>query len=215
MQDNFLNCLAFIWRGDTDGQALHHDPKDRGGATAYGVTLATYTAWREAHGIHTTTKDDLGRATEAELAAMFQAWFWTPPRCDALPLGVDLMAFDIAVGSGTRTAAMLVQRACGVKADGVVGRVTLEAINRVDASTLINALHFGWLGYCKGIREPGGWATYANGWTNRANKRLAAARKMIGKAPAAPPPVTAAPVDAISPTDLLNLQSLHRAQATR
>jgi len=57
---------------------------------------------------------------------------------DGLPTGVDLMVFDAAVNQGPKWAAKFLQRALGVKDDGIIGPQTLAAAkNKSDQRGLI------------------------------------------------------------------------------
>lgn len=74
----YEDCLAFTWLPKNDGQPIHTTPGDRGGATAWGVTLVSYAAWRADHGVRTTTVADLSRATKPELSELIRARYGSP-----------------------------------------------------------------------------------------------------------------------------------------
>ena len=77
---------------------------DPGGATAWGITLANFTAWRRTHGIKVTTKNDLYSAKQSDLSPIYNAWFWNAVHGDSMPIGVDLLMFDFGVTAGPGTA---------------------------------------------------------------------------------------------------------------
>jgi lysozyme family protein len=57
-----------------------------------------------------------------------------------MPHPVGEYLFDFAINAGIRQAAMIIQSAVGVAADGIIGPVTLCAIQRSDALMLMYKL---------------------------------------------------------------------------
>ena len=92
MKRNFASSLAHVLKHE-GGWADH--PRDPGGATMKGVTLATYSDWlgRQA------TKDELRAISDEHLRTIYKARFWDAVRGDELPSGVDYVVFDMAVNS--------------------------------------------------------------------------------------------------------------------
>jgi len=95
--DRFSTVLAETLTHE-GGWADH--PKDPGGATMKGVTLATYRQYYP-----NATKADLRKISDADLKMIYRTGYWDKVRGDDLPPGVDLMTFDVAVNSGPRRAA--------------------------------------------------------------------------------------------------------------
>ena len=93
MTDRFDACLPHI---------LHHEggwadhPKDPGGATMKGITLAVFREWTGKQ----STKAELKAISDNTVAAIYRKNYWFPSHCDKLPAGVDLIVFDLAVNSG-------------------------------------------------------------------------------------------------------------------
>ena len=97
---------------------------DKGGPTNLGVTQGTLSRW-------------LGRpATIAEIKALtretvkpiYKVNYANAVRYDELPPGIDYLAFDLAVNSGPRRAAVFLQEILGMKdADGFIGPATVRA----------------------------------------------------------------------------------------
>jgi lysozyme family protein len=156
-QARFDRCLAEVLRLE-GGYA--DDPRDRGGPTRFGITLASL---GEARG-RPVSADDVRRLTPAEAGSIYRTRYWTPMRCADLAEGVDLMAFDAAVNMGTAGAARLLQAALAVKADGVIGPATVEAARRAFAPVLIRqAADLRRARY----RSLAGFAAFGAGWLNR------------------------------------------------
>lgn len=101
------------------------NPKDKGGATMKGVTLATY---RQFFG-YGKTKDDLRNITDEELEHIYRVGFWEPMKGDYFAnQSLATYIFDWLVNAGTgkiRT----VQECCGLLADGKIGQKSLHVFN--------------------------------------------------------------------------------------
>ena len=173
MSDPFDTCLAFTLQqegGFTD------NPKDPGGATCQGITLATLRTW--------TGKPSLGVAdirniSAATVQAIYRADYWNRMRCDALPPGVDLMVFDHGVNTGTASAARLLQQALGMTgaaASGSVDAKTLAGSAEADPTALIGLLADRQTAYYHSLS---GFATFGKGWLARVTRRKTAAMKML------------------------------------
>ncbi len=168
----FQECLDFTWRPDCDGQPLHVTPGDHGGATSWGVTLASYASWRADHGEHSTTQADLAAATKTQLAELVRARYWMPVGGDGLPAGVDLLVYDFGYGSGTGTSSRILQAMVGVDQDGAVGPHTLAAVAAHDRMDLIRKLGLRHESYYQSLAQYG---MFGRGWSNRNAARLAIA----------------------------------------
>lgn len=157
MRESFDLALKRVLRHE-GGWADH--PKDPGGATMKGVTLATFRRYYGAE----RTKRDLHRITDGQIAHIYRNGYWVPLACDDLPVGVDYAAFDAAVNSGPGRAAQWLQWAVGADADGQVGMATLEAVARQRPSITILAQHARRLAFLRGLRT---WRTFGRGWERR------------------------------------------------
>jgi lysozyme family protein len=168
MKDNFDRCLAEVLRHE-GGWADH--PKDPGGATMQGVTLVTYSNWlgREA------TKDELRNMPPAHRDEIYRKHYWDKVKGDELPKGVDLCLFDFAVNSGPKRAVVAVQEALGVNADGVLGPVTMGAIQMATPSALIPWVIEYRLAFLQRLPI---WDTFGGGWAKRVKDVQSVAMEM-------------------------------------
>ena len=117
---------------DREGGYSNH-PNDRGGATNHGITQTTYAQWCSRHG---QPWRNVSHLTRAEAVRVYWEMYWTPSRCSDLPHAIRAIHFDAAVNHGITRAAKLLQQACSVEEDGVIGPVTLAAARDIPAAML-------------------------------------------------------------------------------
>ena len=185
----FLRSLRFVrrWEG---GWSDHKD--DPGGATQYGITLATYTTWRRSQGLPDPSAADLRAITEEEVEAIYQQNYWDACRCDELPPPIALVVFDMAVNAGPSRSIRLLQEALGVSVDGIIGPKTLAAAHAADPQkaaaefTARRSLYYANLSTFR---------TFGLGWLRRAAAALSTATVMAIHSPALSPSL--APPDPI------------------
>jgi lysozyme family protein len=154
---NFAPALALVLSFEG---GFSNDPSDPGGATCYGVTLDTLSAWRG----RSCTVAEVRELTRADVQPIYAARFWGPVRGDDLPAGVDLITFDCAVNQGPGTAARMLQRAAGVVVDGQLGPVTLRAVQALPAAQVIAAMR---VERDAAYRAASGFPRYGAGWLRR------------------------------------------------
>ena len=102
------------------------DPDDKGGATKYGITKATLSAWRG----QPVTTNAVRQLTRAEAEEIYFVRYWEALRCDVMAPGIAFAVFDGAINQGGGFAPKALQRAAGVTADGIIGRRTLGAVKK-------------------------------------------------------------------------------------
>lgn len=148
-----------------------HDPDDAGGATNMGVTLKTYAAYCKRKGYPRPTVERLKNLSEAKWQDIMRTMYWDVIGGDCIQSqSVALAIYDWAVHSGTSVAIKHVQRILGVQADGIVGPITLAAINSASPLPLFDQIKqdrikfFGTLI----IQRPKN-RKFLNGWLNRVN----------------------------------------------
>jgi lysozyme family protein len=170
VKDNFERCLKFI---------LHHEggwadhPRDPGGATMKGVTLAVYKEYlgRE------VSKEELRLIPDAHLHDLYRTRYWDKARCDDLPEGVDLSVFDLAVNAGVGRSVRILQRCVGAESDGVIGPKTVAAANAAPAKNLIVRFADERREFYKGLKT---FDTFGRGWLRRTDDCETEAMKMAG-----------------------------------
>jgi lysozyme family protein len=151
-----------------------NNPKDPGGPTNLGVTLANFRAYVKPDG----TIDDLKKLTREQAGVVFRRHYWDEVMGSSLPDGVDLCVFDYAVNSGPSRAAKLLQTLSGTAADGKIGAKTLAAVQAIEPGMLIDELCDGRLKFLKGLPT---FPTFGKGWVSRVEKVRALAHTMVAQ----------------------------------
>ena len=90
-----------------------------------------------------------------------------------MPAGVDLMLFDMAVNTGVRRAAIMLQDAVGAVPDGIIGPKTLAAVR--SATGLLDTLATAREAFYRSLPT---FQYFGNGWLNRVHAALAAAKAL-------------------------------------
>lgn len=102
---------------------------DRGGATNYGITIATLRAWRRTP----VSVEDVQNLTVEEAETIYKTEYFTSTGFDQVPDPQLLeLLFDFGVNSGVPAASKALQRAIGVKDDGAIGPISLAALKAVN-----------------------------------------------------------------------------------
>lgn len=131
MDDTFDAALRHVLLFEGGYSDHPHDP---GGATNLGITQRVL----ETHRGRSVSKADVRALSRAEAKEIYRHRYWIAASCPALPSGLDLAVFDCAVNQGVARATRLLQQAVKVKADGVIGPITLAAIRGVPIRDLIS-----------------------------------------------------------------------------
>ena len=148
-----------------------NDPDDLGGATNKGVCFRTYKLYRSRRGLPQPTIDDLKRLTDEEFTDILKAMYWDACKADQIvSQSVANAIVDWAWHSGTKTAVKEVQRVLGVKDDGVIGNISLSAINSWSPLPLFGKIKQARIAYIERIcaSRPAN-NKFRKGWYNRIN----------------------------------------------
>ena len=90
--------------------------------------------------------------------------YWDAMQAEALPADVRYIVFDGAVNSGITQSAKWLQRACGVKDDGIVGPATIRAANSLASDGLKRRILGQRLRFMATLSN---WPAFGRGWANR------------------------------------------------
>lgn len=146
------------------------DPDDPGGATNMGVTLGT---WRDVgydiDGDGDIDAGDLRLITpEQVVASVLKPHYWDRWKADDINnQSIAELLVDWLYNSGS-VAITTTQRLLGVKADGIVGPVTLKAVNSAGQRELFESVMHERRRYYEGLasRKPN-MRKFLRGWLNR------------------------------------------------
>lgn len=167
-----------------EGGFVDH-PKDRGGATKYGVILNT---WIE-HG-YDKDKDgdidvqDLKVISHEDAKMIAKKIFWDYFKADKIKnQSIAELIVDWGYNSGRVTVARRIQRLLNIEVDGVFGAKTLDAINKSNQSRLFQNIKQDRKEFIQLLvrRDPSQQVFY-KGWMNRINSFffLQAANDLLG-----------------------------------
>jgi lysozyme family protein len=152
----FEQSLALVLQHE--GGFVQH-PRDPGGATNFGITAKPCPGPEDATSPSRTCAISR-RRRRLDLPPPLLG----PGARDELSPGLDLAVFDLAVHSGPAKAVRMLQDALGIRADGVVGPVTLEAVREADPEAAIRSLTRARLGF---LSRLGIWPVFGRGWRRR------------------------------------------------
>lgn len=169
---NFPQAILFGFTLPEEG-GFSDNPDDPGGATQAGITLTTF---RKIMKNPALTVADLKAITPEAESTIYRLGYWATIRGDELPAGIDLTTFDFGVNAGPGESEMLLQRAVGVPADGILGPISMAAIAKASPCETIVAL----AGLQKAHYEAlPTFHIFGAGWLARNTRRATAALKLI------------------------------------
>lgn len=119
----FEDCVDYIL--NFEGGYVD-DPRDKGGATKYGIS----SAFLRSIGDNTNPRD----LTKDKAKEYYKVYFWDVLSCDKIQnKKVQILLFDTAVNMGINKAVRILQTALQIftplSIDGIIGSYTLRAIN--------------------------------------------------------------------------------------
>ena len=170
MTGNFPACLEFVLKHE-GGWADH--PRDPGGATMKGVTMAVYQTYLG----RKVSKEELRNIPQEHLVDIYKSLYWDKAKCNDLADGVDLVVFDMAVNSGVSRSARILQRCVGAVADGVIGPRTIALVNGIPAKDIVIKFSDGRENFYKSLST---FDTFGKGWLRRTSECEIKALEMIG-----------------------------------
>lgn len=157
---------------DAEGGFVNHKD-DKGGATNFGVTIATLKEWRGTE----VTAQDVAQMSADEAEAILYTNYYIKCKCDQFADRVAMVVYNMAVHSGRGAAQRTLQRAFNalgftadgepLEVDGIIGRITMGAVKQTDPSVLAEKyLEL----YEERLRGLESFAKFGPGWINRVNK---------------------------------------------
>lgn len=156
----FVERMIFRYEGN-----YGWDAKDPGGPTKFGITCYDLA---EFLGEKMTSMSAWAPRVKAMALAtadtIYERKYATACRFNDVEAGSDCVIFDFGVNSGPSRAVKYAQGIVGAKRDGLLGPITLQAINAYDAAAFINALCDERLAFMRNLPT---WPRFRGGWTAR------------------------------------------------
>lgn len=151
-----------------------NDSDDLGGPTCKGVCFRTFKLFRTRKRLPVPTIEDLKNISDEEFVSILKEMYWDACRADRIESqSVANAIVDWAWNSGTTTAAKEVQKVLGVEADGIIGNITLAAINSWSPLPLFGQIQQARIAYLQRIcnSRPAN-NKFMRGWLNRVNSLI-------------------------------------------
>lgn len=130
--------------------------------TKYGISAMSYPG------------EDIRNLTLDRAQAIYRRDYWGPACCDLVPDPVKYPLFSAAVHTSApgkpTTALRMLQRAAGVRDDGVIGPVSIMAITNMPPHRLLARFVGQYLDYINNNRDQ--FRLYGVGWSQRAAEML-------------------------------------------
>ena len=145
----FEDCFAIVV-GFEGGYV--NNSADPGGETKYGISKRAYP------GI------DIPSLTMDHARLIYLSDYWGPAGCDAVPDSIKLELFDMAVNAGVQSAIKCLQRAVGETQDGILGPLTLQAVQSMPPLRLV--ARFSGIRLQK-LTDLPTWGNFGKGWCRR------------------------------------------------
>ena len=168
MKDNFQKSLKYVL--NEEGGYVW-DRRDPGGETNLGVTRNSWAGWLK----RDIQDGEMAKLTVADVTPFYHDLYWGK-LCDSLPLGLDYLVFDAAVNMGVGQSTRLLQKSLGCLPDGVIGTITMKAIQDSEIKNLINKFCDQKENFYKGLKI---FPIYGKGWLARVGRSKINAIGMI------------------------------------
>ena len=160
MNNRFLDIYKIVM--EYEGGYVNH-PNDPGGETYKGISRRAHPNWKGWQLI-----DQKKPVPEQLVQEFYYNNYWVLLKCDEMPYPVGEYLFDFGVNAGITRAVITVQRALNVKADGVLGPVTIGAIQKQDPQKLMYELLKDRVGYYTTITmQNSRFQVFFLGWIRR------------------------------------------------
>lgn len=161
MSDVFDKAFDRLMKNE--GGYVNH-PRDPGGETMYGVTKRVAVA----HGY----SGNMRNLSKSFAKMVARKSYWDATCCNEFDPLIAPQLFDAAYNHGPRNAIKFLQRAAGVTTDGIVGPVTIAAVNKLTPNAVVLNFLAARLDFFTRI---GTWGVFGKGWARRIVEQLEAA----------------------------------------
>lgn len=135
-----------------------NNKNDKGGETNYGISSKYY------------PNENIKNMTPERASAIFYRDYWIKPKINLLPDEIADIVFDNSVVQGQNTSIKLLQKALGIKDDGIIGPATLNAFNNANYLTIKQNFINNVKSRIKNItKQDASQKIFEKGWIRRSN----------------------------------------------
>ena len=142
-----------------EGYRYSDRPEDAGGPTKYGITLRTLSIYRGG----TVTPEDVKNLSVEEAKAIYKKFFWDKYKLGEFKLSTAYFLFDCFVQHGEIPIKWL-QKIVDTKQDGIIGPLTIAAVNKLSPLHVILPLAVKRNFYYETLKN---YQVFAKGWKTR------------------------------------------------
>lgn len=145
-----------------------NDPDDPGGATNKGIIQSEYNKYRTSKKLPLISVKEI---TDDEVKEIYYNDYWIKAKCNLMPNRLAVAHFDTAVNVGVNQANKFLQRSLKVKDDGIIGNITIEALNKITNTYHIVYIYIDQrkIFYINLVKNKKILIKFLKGWTNRIN----------------------------------------------
>jgi lysozyme family protein len=173
-EQDFIKCLAFLLKAEG---GFNNIPEDPGGPTNHGISLRFLRGTGDydlgdLDDDGDIDIDDIRAMDPAKAGRIYKKYFWDYFPMAHIPAQIAAVLFDVAVNSGQKTAARLLQETLGVKPDGDIGPKTLYSLQMITSDynfadqMCIRRRHQ----YVSYVSRNPALSKFLTGWMNRVEK---------------------------------------------
>ncbi len=145
------------------------DSRDRGNWTSGVVGQGELKGTKFGLSAMTYPHLDIEKITVSQAKAIYYEDWWVALKMDSYPSALAYQMFDAAINHGSGRAIQFIQRAVGVKDDGIFGPKTLKAISAMNINDVLMLFIAERLQYFTEVKT---WDAYGKGWTRRMVQNL-------------------------------------------
>ncbi|BAP35593.1 hypothetical protein AS4_06530 [Acinetobacter guillouiae] len=146
-----------------------NDRQDRGNWTTGVIGKGQLNGTK--YGISAMTYPDLDiKSLSLEQAKnIYKRDWWDKINAEQIDSSLVFQVWDFAINAGMGTAKRKLQLAVGVLDDGIIGNLTIQAINKADLNDILLKFNAERLKYYTSLST---WSRYGKGWTLRVASQL-------------------------------------------
>jgi lysozyme family protein len=140
------------------------NPEDRGNWTGGEVGKGKLVGTKFGLSAMTYPSLDIKNLTLSQAKEIYYKDWWVKLNLDKAPQAMAYQMFDAAFNHGTGRANQFLQQAVGVKADGIIGPLTIAAAGKIDPLKLVLLFIANRQEYFTNVKT---WASFSKGWMRR------------------------------------------------